>query len=35
MVLTMVLDSSAQSYFLLGEKLQAMIAAPAFPQNET
>lgn len=33
-VLTMVLDSSAQSYFLLGEKLHALIAAPAFPQNE-
>lgn len=33
-VLTVVLDSSAQSYFLLGEKLQAVIAAPAFPQNE-
>lgn len=33
-VLTVVLDSSAQSYFLLGEKLQAVIAAPVFPQNE-
>lgn len=33
-VLTMVLDSSAQLYFLLGEKLHAVVAAPAFPQNE-